>query len=423
MNKTLIILGTVFLVLVLVFLSFAGGVLAGYAMPRTGSIANFFDNNAKATPQPALPGATDGTQVTAAPVKDRDALFKPFWEAWDLMHENYVDQPLDDVTLMRGAISGMMNSMGDPNTGYMDPDQYEQANAPLEGEYDGIGAWVEATGDYLPITSPMKVSPAEKAGLKSGDKIIKLNGVDQTGIDPSVTLKSVLGKAGTDVTLTIVRDGETEPFDVTITRAKIVVPLVESKMLDNNIAYLNVMQFGDSTARDVKNQLNDLLKNNPRGLILDLRNDPGGYLTAAISVVSQFVDSGTTVMYEQYGNGDKIPYTAKSGGLATKIPLVVLINEGSASASEITAGAIQDLGRGKLVGVTSYGKGTVQSWIPLKDNAGAVKITIARWLTPNGRTIHGEGLKPDVVVEMTEEDVKNERDPQLDKAIELLLNN
>lgn len=418
MNKTVAIMGTIFLVLVLVFLSFAGGMLTGYAMPRNFSFADILQ---KATP-PALtaePGSTPSA-TQAAPVS-RDELFKPFWEAWDLMHENYVDQPLDDTQLMRGAINGMMGSLGDPNTGYMDPEQYEQANAPLEGEYDGIGAWVDATGDYLTVISPMKDSPAEKAGLKSGDKIIKLNGVDQTGIDPSVTLKSVLGKAGTDVILTIVRDGETEPFDVTITRAKIVVPLVESKMLDNNIAYLNIMQFGDSTAKDVKKQLTDLLKNNPRGLILDLRNDPGGYLTAAISVISQFVDGGTTIMYEQYGNGDKVPYTAKSGGVATKIPMVVLINEGSASAAEITAGAIQDLNRGTLVGVTSYGKGTVQSWIPLKNNAGAVKITIARWLTPNGRTIHHKGLTPDVEIKMTEEDVKNEKDPQLDKAIEILM--
>lgn len=411
-SKTLRVVLVVFVGLFLVAASFGGGVFTGYHLPRNINLPALQPGNRSAT-------ATGGSVQEATPV-DTDTLFKPFWQAWDLVHQQYVDQPVDDELLMRGAISGMLNSLGDPNTGYMDPMQFQQANTPLEGEYEGIGAWVDTTGQYLTIISPMEGSPAEAAGLKSGDQIIGIDGVSKEGVDPSLVLRDVLGPAGTTVVLTIQREGVENPFDVSIKRAKITIPLVTSKMLDNNIAYLQIIQFGDKTDAEVKSHLRELLKNDPQGLILDLRNDPGGYLDTAISVVSQFIPDGV-VMYEVHGDGEKITFTARPGGLATEIPLVVLVNEGSASASEITAGAIQDRGRGVLVGTTTFGKGTVQSWTTLDDNQGAVKITIARWLTPNGTQIHGVGLTPDYVVEMTEDDIKANKDPQLDKAVELLL--
>jgi len=410
-SKPLRIAIYVIIAVVLMGMSFAGGIFTGLRLPGNfnlpSSLSLGLPTQAQTTPQP---GST--------PV-DTNTLFKPFWQAWDLVHQQYVDQPVDNEKLMRGAISGMLSSLGDPNTAYMDPVQYQQANAPLEGSYEGIGAWVDTTGQYLTIISPMAGSPAEKAGLKSGDKVIAVDKASVEGTDPTLVLRKVLGQAGTTVVLTIQRDGTAEPFDVSIVREKITIPLVTHKMLDNNIAYLQIMQFGNNTDSDVRSALQDLLKNNPKGLILDLRNDPGGYLDTAIGVVSQFIPDGT-VMIEDHGNGQQTTFTARSGGIATKIPLVVLVNEGSASASEITAGAIQDRGRGKLVGVTTYGKGTVQSWSPLMDNEGAIKVTIARWLTPNGRQIHGKGLTPDVVVEMTQDDIKANRDPQLDKAVEIL---
>jgi len=410
-SKPLRIAIYVIIAVVLMGMSFAGGIFTGLRLPGNfnlpSSLSLGLPTQAQTTPQP---GST--------PV-DTNTLFKPFWQAWDLVHQQYVDQPVDNEKLMRGAISGMLSSLGDPNTAYMDPVQYQQANAPLEGSYEGIGAWVDTTGQYLTIISPMAGSPAEKAGLISGDKVIAVDKASVEGTDPTLVLRKVLGQAGTTVVLTIQRDGTAEPFDVSIVREKITIPLVTHKMLDNNIAYLQIMQFGNNTDSDVRSALQDLLKNNPKGLILDLRNDPGGYLDTAIGVVSQFIPDGT-VMIEDHGNGQQTTFTARSGGIATKIPLVVLVNEGSASASEITAGAIQDRGRGKLVGVTTYGKGTVQSWSPLMDNEGAIKVTIARWLTPNGRQIHGKGLTPDVVVEMTQDDIKANRDPQLDKAVEIL---
>jgi carboxyl-terminal processing protease len=265
----------------------------------------------------------------------------------------------------------------------------------------------------------MPDSPAEKAGIKAGDQVIAIDGEDMTGIDANLALRRVLGPAGTPVTLTILREGEAEPFDVTLTRAKIVVPTVTSKMIDEKIGYIQLSTFGDTTTADLRKAIEDLRAQKPTGLILDLRNNGGGSLQTSIEVASEFIGDGV-IMYEEYGDGSRDTYTAIKGGLATEIPLVVLINEGSASASEIVAGAIQDTGRGQLVGVTSYGKGSVQNWIPLKDDQGAVRVTIARWLTPNERTIHEIGLEPDVVVELTEEDVTAERDPQLDKAIELL---
>jgi carboxyl-terminal processing protease len=230
-----------------------------------------------------------------------------------------------------------------------------------------------------------------------------------------------LGPAGTDVTLTIKREGVDEPFDVTITRAKIVVPSVESKMLEgeDNLAYVRINIFGEDTATDLRSQLRELLKNNPRGMVLDLRGNGGGYLDTSIEVVSEFIDSGV-VVYEEYGDGSRDSYDVKSGGLATEIPLVVLVDEGTASASEITAGAIQDYERGILVGTTTYGKGSVQNWLALVNDQGAIRVTIARWLTPKGRQINEVGIEPDYVVEFTEEDIKNENDAQLKKAIELL---
>ncbi|MHB8857691.1 MAG: S41 family peptidase [Bellilinea sp.] len=411
-SKPVRIIVALIIAIFLMLVSFAGGIFTGINLPSNLSLPSNFSPQTTTETQ-AIPG------VTSTPV-DREALFKPFWQAWDLVHKQYVDQPVDDTTLMRGAISGMLSSLGDPNTAYMDPIQYQQANAPLEGSYEGIGAWVDTSGEFLTIISPMAGSPAEAAGLKSGDMITAVDGTSVVGTDPTLVLRSVLGPAGSTVVLTIQREGEENPFDVSIVREEIVIPLVTSKMLDNNIAYLQIIQFGDKTEKDVRDALRELLKNNPRGLILDLRNDPGGFLDTAIAVVSQFIPDGV-VMYEDHGNGERVTFTARSGGLATEIPLVVLVNEGSASASEITAGAIQDRNRGKLVGTTTYGKGTVQSWSTLVDNQGAIKVTIAHWLTPNERRIHGIGLTPDVEVQLTEEDIKANLDPQLDKAVEILL--
>ena len=364
------------------------------------------------------PRSSEPSNETSTP-QDRDELFAPFWQSWEIVHDQYVDQPIDDEALMRGAISGMLNALGDQHTSYMDPDQYNQANIPMDGEYEGIGAWVDPNAEFLTIVSPMPDSPAEAAGLKPGDQIIGIDGEDMTGIDGNLAIRKVLGPAGSEVTLTIRREGLEEPFDVTLERAHIVVPSVEGEMLEGDIAHVQLYNFGDKTTDELREALEELMAENPAGLVLDLRNNGGGALQTAIEVASEFIGDGV-IMYEEYGDGTRDTYTAEKGGLATEIPMVVLINEGTASASEIVAGAIQDHGRGQLVGITSFGKGSVQIWTPLDNDQGAVRVTIARWLTPDGRTIHETGLEPDVVVELTEEDITAERDPQLDKAVELL---
>jgi carboxyl-terminal processing protease len=322
---------------------------------------------------------------------------------------------------MRGAISGMLDSLGDEQTSYLDPDQYRISNMELEGEYEGIGAWVDTTSEYLTIISPMPDSPAEEAGLLPGDEVIKIDGEDMTGLDGSVVITKILGPAGTEVTLTIQREGAAELFDVNITREKIIVPSVDSKMLENNLGYVQIMTFGFETRDELRQNLKSILKEEPVGLIIDLRNNGGGFLDTAIEVTSEFV-ADNVVLYEDFGKDQKLKeFRTIDGGLATEIPLVVLVNEGSASASEIVAGAVQDHDRGLLVGAITFGKGSVQNWNPLKNNQGAVRITIARWLTPNKRQINENGLTPDYQVEFTEEDFINELDPQLDKAVEVLL--
>jgi len=236
----------------------------------------------------------------------------------------------------------------------------------------------------------------------------------------------VRGPAGTTVNLSIVRvadDGSSEPLEFAVVRATITVASVESKLLENNVAYVKVNDFGERTSQELKDTLRTLMADKPAGLILDLRGNPGGFLDTAIEVASQFLPRGTLVMQERFGDGRQIDYDAQNGGLATDIPLVVLIDKGSASASEIVAGAIQDHARGTLVGETSYGKGSVQNWHPLRGDNGAVRVTIARWYTPDGRTIHELGITPDVTVALTEADRAAGNDPQLDEAVRQLLDN
>lgn len=391
--------------------TFSGGFLIGQAYPL---LVNSESNNGSQT-------SLTVQQSSSSESAELDKLFEPFWETWNYVNEQYVEQPVDHTLMMRGAIDGMLASLGDPHTSYMDPEVFQQQNAPLQGEYEGIGAWVDVSGEFLIIISPMPGSPAEAAGIKPDDQVIAVDGEDMTGIEGNLVLRKILGEAGTDVTLTILRPSTNETFDVTITRQKITIPSVTGEMLENDIAYVQLINFGDKTHQDLRKILKDLLREKPVGLILDLRNNGGGYLNTAIDVTSEFV-SQSPIMYEEFGDGERITYKAKPNGLASDIPLIVLINEGTASASEITAGAIQDYERGVLVGKTSYGKGSVQNWVTLQNDQGAIRVTIARWLTPNERQINELGLSPDVEIEITEEDIADERDSQLEKAIEILLN-
>jgi len=407
MNGFFRILLTLMLVIVTGTAIFVGGFIAGHY-----------------TAYPGLAGP--GPEDAASPA-DLQTLFAPFWESWDLVHEEFVDQPVDDTKLMQGAITGMLAALGDQHSSYIPPEQYTLINEDQSGQFEGIGAYVEGVaGVGLRIVSPFPGSPAEKAGLLPGDMIVAVDGADVTGLNETEAVGLVRGPAGTTVNLSIVRvadDGSSEPLEFAVVRDTITVASVESKLLEDNVAYVKVNDFGERTSQELKDTLRTLMADKPAGLILDLRGNPGGFLDTAIEVASQFLPRGTLVMQERFGDGRQIDYDAQNGGLATDIPLVVLIDKGSASASEIVAGAIQDHARGTLVGETSYGKGSVQNWHPLRGDNGAVRVTIARWYTPDGRTIHELGITPDVTVALTEADRAAGNDPQLDEAVRQLLDN
>lgn len=412
MAKTLKVVLFVLIGAALLLGGFSGGFVVGHMFPLNG-----FQQSLPAT-LPGIPTVSPETQSSTP--QNLQTLFKPFWDAWQIIHTDYVDQPVDNTKLLEGAITGMVQSLGDSHSQYMNPQVYKDATNELNGSFEGIGAYVDTSGTWLTITKPISGSPAEKAGLKAGDQIVAVNGVDMTGIKPEDVRLKVIGPAGTTVHLTVHRPGQSASLPFDIVRAKINVPSVSGKMLDNGIAYVQISDFGETTTDELKTQLTTLMAQNPKGLVLDLRDNPGGYLQTAVEVVSQFVDHGP-VVYEQTSDGKKKEYDAISGGLATKIPMVVLINSNSASASEITAGALQDDGRAKLVGVVSYGKGSVQIRVQLSNNEGAVAITIAHWLTPKGTLIDKKGLTPDVYVPMTAADINAGRDPQLDAASQTLL--
>ncbi len=347
-----------------------------------------------------------------------DTLFKPFWEVWDLVHTRYYEQPVDDDALMGGAIEGMLAVLDDPHTRYLSPEDQASTQERMDGEFQGIGAEVESVDGNIRIVSPIVNSPAEAAGLLPGDVLRAADGVDLTDMDLSEAVSLVRGPAGTAVTLLIERDGE--QFEVEIIRDVVELTSVQSEMLDEGLAYIRLTQFGYRSTQEMSSALTDLMAQNPTGLILDLRRNPGGGLDTVVEIADEFLTEGV-VLEEDFGSGRVKTYESSDKGLAEEIPMVILIDEGSASASEVLAGAIRDRGRGILIGQTSYGKGTVQTWHTLSNNGG-VRITIARWLTPDESWINEIGLEPDYLISLPEvENPDDFTDTQLQAAIDYLL--
>lgn len=440
MSKTLKWILAIITILILMGGVFSGGILVGWLIPNNNNneITQILQEQVITTPsvinkeqEEATENETETQKPENDPLEEAELtpispsefsdVFDVLEEAWHLVHELYVNQPVDDEILLQGAIDGMMDALGDKHSSYLDPNDFQQLNMQQDGSYEGIGAWVDTSGDYITIINPMEGSPAENAGVKPGDLIIAIDGLDLSDTDPSAALQMILGPAGTEVILTVEREGEEAPIDITITRSKITVPSVEYEMLDDDIAYIHLFSYGQETSEEFSDAIDQLKKENPKGLILDLRGNGGGYLYTAVNITSEFLESNQVILYEEAGNGDREIWSATPGGSAPDIPLVVLVDYTSASASEITAGAIQDYERGILVGTTTYGKGSVQNIIPLSENQGAVRITIAKWLTPNERLIHEVGLEPDIVVEFDVEAYETDgSDNQLEKAKEVL---
>ncbi len=342
----------------------------------------------------------------------------PIAEVWDLVHTRYYEQPVDDEALVGGAIEGMLASLGDTHTRYLSPEAEASARASMQGEFQGIGAEVESIDGNVTVVSPIDGSPAKAAGLQPGDILREADGVDLTGMDVSEAAGLVRGPAGTAVSLLIERDGET--FTVDIVRDVIKLDSVRGEMLDEGIAYVRLSQFGERSPQELMAKLEELLVQDPVGLIFDLRHNPGGGLSSVVDIADLFLPQGT-VLIERFGNGHDEVFAATDEGLAQDIPLVVLVDEGSASAAEVLAGAIQDQGRGVLIGQTTFGKGTVQTWQGLS-NGGGVRLTIARWLTPDENWVHQKGLEPDYTVPLPELAEGEEFvDVQLERAVNYLL--
>lgn len=356
------------------------------------------------------------TPTPAVPQTDKDA-FNLFWEVWDIIRQAYYGELPDTRTIIYGAIRGSLQTLGDEYTSFIEPQIATILNEDASGTFEGIGAHVRMGEDgKLEIAGIIPNTPAEAAGLKSGDRILEVDGQSIVGLSLYEAIALIRGPAGTQVTLLIERPGEEKTFEVTITRARIEIPLVESKMLEGDIAYIHLSEFSATANSQMRSALQDLMSRQPKGLILDLRNNPGGWLDQALEVADLFLDKGV-IMIERTSEGEQV-FRSRDGGIAEDIPLVVLINGGSASASEIVAGAIQDRGRGVLIGERTLGKGSVQRPYRLSDGS-ELRVTIARWYTPNNHEIHGRGLTPNIEVPWPENAGPGE-DPQLDRAVEYL---
>ncbi|MFH0806141.1 MAG: S41 family peptidase [Candidatus Brennerbacteria bacterium] len=345
-----------------------------------------------------------------------DADFSLFWEAILATKDKYVDESeFDDQELVYGAIRGALATLKDPYTTFFSPSDAKKFEEDLEGAFGGIGAEIGVRDNELVVIAPLKGNPAEEVGLKPGDRILKVDETDTTGMAAEEAVKIIRGEPGTEVMLLIYRDGFDEAKEFPITRRIIVVPTLDYEMKDGSVMYVHLYNFnGNAPSLFYEMGLNALTRG-AKGLVLDLRNNPGGFLDVAVHLAGWFLDRGEVVVKERFRGGEEQPLLANGNEALAKLPVVVVVNKGSASASEILAGALRDIRGVVLVGETTFGKGSVQEIENLKDGA-TVKVTIAEWLTPAGMVIDGEGLVPDSVVKEGEEGT----DPQLDKALELI---
>lgn len=335
-------------------------------------------------------------------------------QVYDVLRRDY-DGQLDVQKMLDGLKTGLVSSAGDTYTEYLNKEAAKEFDDQLSGSFTGIGAELTTKDKYVMIEVPLAGFPAEKAGLRAKDIIVEINGKDAVDIGVREAVKQIRGEAGTTVKLKIVRDGK-EELDFEITRAKITVPSVKSEILEGNIGYLKLnSRFGPDTVELARKSAEEFRSANVRGIILDVRNNPGGLLDAAVKVSNLWLDKGQTILQERRDGVVIKTFRAPSTPILKGIPAVVLINEGSASASEIVAGALHDNKAAKLIGEKSFGKGSVQQLEELPDG-GVLKVTIARWYTPAGVNINKEGIKPDLEVKLTDEDTKAKRDPQLDAA-------
>ena len=374
-------------------------------------------------PEEAMSTSPPPNTPVPPPAGTDEQTFQLFWEVWELVQRDfYGDLPdMDQVTY--AAIHGVLGTLDDQYTAFIEPDAAAVISEDATGEFEGIGAFVnmDETGK-LEIVGVFDDGPAERAGVLDGDRVLEVDGISIVGITLYEAIGFIRGPANSEVTLLIEREEADELIEIVVTRARLEIPTTDVEMLDDGIGYIRLYEFNSAATETMEAGLEELLAQDPRGIVFDLRGNPGGWLDQAIQVSDLFLDDGTIVI-ERWSDGREQslpPSGAVPGDIGEDIPLVVLVNGGSASASEIVAGALQDRERAVLIGTLTFGKGSVQRPFSLSDGS-ELRVTIARWFTPNNRAIHGQGLEPDIEVLLPEEGLEPDEDPQLDRAVEYLL--
>ena len=407
---------------ILVVLIYAFGIYTGANLPAENRLIGILSQK---SPSP-LPPEVD---------------FAPFWQAWGLVEQKYVN--IDKVKrqdMVYGAISGLLKSLVDPYTVFFPPKENAEFQSEVKGEFQGVGMEVGIRKDILTVIAPLKGTPAERAGILAGDKILKIDDHSTADLTLEEAVNFIRGPKGTKVKLIIFRNSEDNPRTIEVTRDVINVPVVDTsseksaaapdgkpsqadkyktEASQNGIYVIALYNFSETSATQFRNALRQFVLSGKVKLILDLRNNPGGYLEAAVDIASWFLPQGDVVVQEDFGKGDKNIHRSRGYNIFKNLPMVILVNQGSASASEILAGALRDHGLAKLIGEKTFGKGSVQELLPLTADT-SIKITIAKWLTPNGISISEKGLEPDISVETKKEDVDAGKDKVMEKAIEVL---
>ncbi len=405
---------------VIAVLAFGAAFISGYLFGRA-------DDGPNKSPIAALVAPLD--RLAPSPIRansaddvlsdDEQQRMGVFWETWGTLEREFYNRDgIDRQKMIYGATKGMVDAVGDPHTVYQTPSSREISDADLRGHFDGIGIHVDMRDGKLTVVAPIEGSPADAAGLRPGDVVTHADGQPLAGKTLNDTVLLIRGPRGTVVSLTVSRVAVPEPLTFAVTRAEIRIESVKTRMLDEGVGYVRISSFGSNTGGEAARLVKELLEREPRGLVIDLRSNPGGYLHAAVEVANQFIDGGV-VLYQASGNGDRQTYRSERGGVATDARLVVLVNKGTASASEILAAALRDNGRAVLMGEQTFGKGTVQNVHQLSDGSG-LRVTTAQWLTPMERPIQGVGIAPDIVV-VSPIDPTSTTDPVLEAAVKHLL--
>ncbi len=358
--------------------------------------------------------------------KPKDVDFSLFWQVWNSLHEKYVDpNKLDMQELLYGAIDGMVKSVGDPYTVFFKPVVSQKFQEQINGAFGGVGMELGERNGYVTVIAPIKDTPAYKAGIKAGDKILKVDSKETSNYSIDEVVGMIRGQIGTKVLLNVISEGDKKSRDVTLVREKIRVPALKWQMMNNNIAYIQIYEFSQNVDTDFENAAQEILKSPAKGIVIDLRNNPGGLLESAIDLAGWMLDKGQVVTMEEFKDGSRQEFKSDGNSALRGYPTIILINGGSASASEILSGALHDNRPVQLVGEKSFGKGSVQE-LENYDNGSSLKVTVAKWLTPKGRSITQLGIDPDVVVPISTYPTASlefgtpGKDPQLDKALQLL---